>query len=104
MHRLLQWLVLVLLSSASLASAQEMTEGRLMRFPDVYKDQIVFSYGGDLWLGSTSGGVARRITSHPGLELFPKFSPTASGSLSPASTTAISTFTSFPPKAASRSN
>ena len=46
-----------------------------MRFPDIYKDQIVFSYGGDLWLTTTSGGVARRITSHPGLELFPKFSP-----------------------------
>jgi tricorn protease len=72
---MLKWLALVLLSSLSLASAQEMTEGRLMRFPDVYKDQIVFSYGGDLWLASISGGVARRITSHPGLELFPKFSP-----------------------------
>ena len=46
-----------------------------MRFPDIYKDQIVFSYGGDLWLTTASGGVARRITSHPGLELFPKFSP-----------------------------
>ncbi len=50
-------------------------EGRLLRFPDVYKDRIVFSYAGDLWLVSSSGGVARRVTSHPGLELFPKFSP-----------------------------
>src|SRR6202162_6695308 len=55
--------------------AQDLPEGRLMRFPDIYKDQIVFSYGGDLWLTTASGGVARRITSHPGLELFPKFSP-----------------------------
>jgi tricorn protease len=75
MHRVVKWLAISLLCSVSLASAGEMTEGRLMRFPDVYKDKIVFSYGGDLWLTSTSGGVARRITSHPGLELFPKFSP-----------------------------
>ena len=68
-------LVLILLSCVSAVFAQEMPAGRLMRFPDVYKDQIVFSYAGDLWLVSTSGGIARRITTHPGLELFPKFSP-----------------------------
>jgi len=75
MHRMLKWLAVIALLSVSIAPAQEVTEGRLMRFPDVYKDKVVFSYGGDLWLGSASGGVARRITSHPGLELFPKFSP-----------------------------
>jgi tricorn protease len=52
-----------------------MPEGRLMRFPDVHGNQVVFSYGGDLWLVSTAGGVAQRITTSPGLELFPKFSP-----------------------------
>ncbi|MGD0007650.1 MAG: S41 family peptidase [Terriglobia bacterium] len=75
MYRVVKWLAISLLCSVSLGFAEEMTEGRLMRFPDIYKDKIVFSYGGDLWLGSTSGGMARRITSHPGLELFPKFSP-----------------------------
>src|SRR5919108_230580 len=60
---------------ASLALAQEMQEGRLLRFPDIYKDKIAFMYAGDLWLAPSSGGVARRITSHPGRELFPKFSP-----------------------------
>lgn len=63
------------MSLAGVASAQEMAEGRLMRFPDIHGDRIVFSYGGDLWLVGTGGGVARRITTHPGLELFPKFSP-----------------------------
>ncbi|MGA2980266.1 MAG: PDZ domain-containing protein [Terriglobales bacterium] len=58
-----------------LAAAQEAQEGRLLRFPDIYKDKIAFMYGGDLWLASSSGGTARRITSHPGRELFPKFSP-----------------------------
>ena len=57
------------------AMAQTMPEGRLMRFPDVHGDKVVFSYAGDLWLVSTDGGVASRITTSPGLELFPKFSP-----------------------------
>src|SRR5208282_5860722 len=57
------------------AAAQEAQEGRLLRFPDIYKDKIAFMYGGDLWLASSAGGMARRITSHPGREVFPKFSP-----------------------------
>ncbi len=60
---------------AWVGSGQEMQEGRLMRFPDIHKDKIVFMYGDDLWLASASGGTARRITSDPGRELFPKFSP-----------------------------
>jgi tricorn protease len=55
--------------------AQTMPEGRLLRFPDVHGDKVVFSYGGDLWLVSTAGGVADRITTSPGNEIFPKFSP-----------------------------
>ena len=50
-------------------------ETRLMRFPDVWRDQVAFAYAGDLWLASTKGGPARRLTAHPGDELFPKFSP-----------------------------
>ena len=68
-------ITLAALSIASVCLAQEMPEGRLLRFPDIYEDKIAFSYGGDLWLVSSAGGVARRITTHPGLELFPKFSP-----------------------------
>ncbi len=60
---------------ATVCFAQATSEGRLMRFPDVSKDKIVFSYGGDLWLAARDGGVAHRITSHPGQELFAKFSP-----------------------------
>jgi tricorn protease len=48
---------------------------QLLRFPDVWHDRIVFSSGGDLWTASTQGGIATRLTSHPGLELFGKFSP-----------------------------
>jgi len=70
-----RWLALILSVCSSLTFSQQLQEGRLMRFPDIYKDKVVFYYGGDLWLASTSGGAASRITSHPGRELFPKFSP-----------------------------
>ena len=48
---------------------------RLLRFPDVHGDRVVFVYAGDLWMASTEGGSATRLTAHPGLEVFPKFSP-----------------------------
>ena len=69
------WIGLWVVICAGLAFGQEMQEGRLMRFPDIHGDKIVFVYGGDLWLAPSSGGGARRITTHPGRELFPKFSP-----------------------------
>jgi tricorn protease len=48
---------------------------KLLRFPDVWHDRIVFSYAGDLWAVGTHGGTAVRLTSSPGLQLFAKFSP-----------------------------
>ena len=67
----------LLLIVAGLGSFAESAnaETRLLRFPDLHGDQIVFTYAGDLWLASTDGGAARRLTAHPGLELFAKFSP-----------------------------
>ncbi|MDT5157295.1 MAG: tricorn protease [Acidobacteriota bacterium] len=48
---------------------------RLLRFPDINGEMIAFVYAGDIWTVPSAGGTARRLTSHPGLELFPKFSP-----------------------------
>src|SRR5690554_2037788 len=50
-------------------------DSRLMRFPDINNDLVVFVYAGDIWSVNASGGTARRLTSHEGLELFPKISP-----------------------------
>lgn len=50
-------------------------EARLLRFPTVYKDKVAFVYAGDIYEVSSQGGTARRLTSDPGLELFPRFSP-----------------------------
>jgi tricorn protease len=67
-------LVLAFLLLPAAASAQG-GETRLLRFPDICGDTIVFTYGGDLWLTGTGGGLARRLTSDRGEELFAKFSP-----------------------------
>ena len=48
---------------------------RLLRYPDIHGDTVVFAYGGDLWTASTDGGNASRLTAHPGQEVFPRFSP-----------------------------
>ncbi len=53
-------------------------EARLMRFPGISKEKIVFSYAGDLYTVPVEGGTARKITSHKGMEMFPRFSPDGS--------------------------
>ncbi|MDX1571853.1 MAG: PDZ domain-containing protein [Xanthomonadales bacterium] len=51
---------------------------RLLRFPDIHGDKVTFVYAGDIYIAPVSGGVAQRLTSHEGRELFPKFSPDGS--------------------------
>ncbi len=51
------------------------TQTKLLRFPDIHADRVVFTYGGDLWTASSSGGTATRLTAHPGVETYAKFSP-----------------------------
>ncbi len=69
------WMATLLLLLPALAAAQAAGETRLLRYPDIYKDTIAFVYGGDIWLAGAGGGPARRLTSDPGEELFPKFLP-----------------------------
>ncbi len=63
---------LLLIAFAPLVVAEDT---RLLRFPDIHGERIVFVYAGDLYTASTQGGVAQRLTSHEGQELYPKFSP-----------------------------
>jgi tricorn protease len=67
--------VLLLALAPTHVGAATPAETRLMRFPDIWNDQVVFVYAEDLWVSSTKGGPARRLTAHPGDELYPKFSP-----------------------------
>lgn len=50
------------------------TEG-YYRYPAIFKDQVVFVSEDDLWVASTEGGVARRLTSGIGSISTPIFSP-----------------------------
>ncbi len=58
------------------SSAQ--TNAGLFRFPDVSKTQIVFTYANDIWVIPKEGGTAEKLSSPPGVESFPKFSPDGS--------------------------
>jgi len=52
-----------------------LAQTKLLRFPDIHENLVVFCYGGDLWKAPATGGIAVRLTAHAGQELFPKFSP-----------------------------
>ena len=68
-------MALVLAGLFYLKPLMAMDDVRLLRYPDINGNRVVFVYAGDLWTVSSSGGEARRLTSHEGLELFPKISP-----------------------------
>ena len=51
------------------------TETRLLRFPTLSGNKIVFSYAGDLYTVDVKGGIARKLTNDVGYEMFAKFSP-----------------------------
>lgn len=65
------FIALLLLSSFSLAQI----DARLFQYPDVSKDKITFSYGGDIWVVNKTGGTAVKLSSPKGEEVLPKFSP-----------------------------
>ena len=67
--------MLLLLQVVCYTQLKAQIDAGLFRFPDVSKTQIVFSYANDLWLVSKDGGEAIKISSPPGVESFPKFSP-----------------------------
>ena len=73
--RLIQSLTMVLLTTMSL-SAQ--INARLFHQPDVSETQIVFAYGGDIWIVPKAGGMATKLSSPKGEESFPRFSPDGS--------------------------
>jgi tricorn protease len=66
--------VILILGLAVLSFAPQ--EARVLRFPAVSDNQIVFSYAGDLYTVPLAGGVARKLTAfYEGYEAFARFSP-----------------------------
>lgn len=66
-------LSLTLVVSANTLFAQ--AEARLLRFPATHGNQIIFTYAGDLYTVTSTGGVARKLTNDAGFEMFARFSP-----------------------------
>jgi len=64
-----------LAAALALGASGVEAQSKLLRFPDISKDKVVFTYAGDLWTAPSAGGTASRLTAHPGLEMFAKFSP-----------------------------
>ncbi len=62
-----------LLLSSSTAMAQ--INASLLRYPDVSKTSIVFTYANDIWIVPKTGGTATRLTTPKGEERYAKFSP-----------------------------
>ena len=74
-HALAVSAMTVALLAVPIPARADLEECRLLRQPDIQGDRIVFVYGGDLWTVPKRGGTAVRVTTHDGIERFPKFSP-----------------------------
>src|SRR5262249_23485259 len=59
----------------STALAVDVNDTRMLRSPAISAEHIAFSYDNDLWVADRDGKNARRVTSHPGVEALPRFSP-----------------------------
>ena len=71
--RPLAWLAGLSLGLALTAQAQ--ADATLTRFPTLHGDDVVFEAHGNLWEVSRKGGTARRLTTDPGYDMMPRFSP-----------------------------
>ena len=67
--------VLAALLLPSTLYAVDIHDTRLLTQPAVSADRIAFAYANDLWVANPDGSGVRRLTSHPGVEGHPRFSP-----------------------------
>ena len=73
-HRHLSWLLSSLLVvGGGWVGAEAST--RLLRHPDISQRHVVFAYANDIWIAGHDGADPRRLTTFPGQETRPHFSP-----------------------------
>lgn len=65
-------IIFALILTSTILSAQGT---RLLRQPSMSSENIVFTYGSDIWISDTNGQNVRRITSTPAVESNPHLSP-----------------------------
>ncbi|HVI45001.1 MAG TPA: PDZ domain-containing protein [Chitinophaga sp.] len=66
---------LVLMAAMLGSTATAQIHAGLFRYPDVSQTQIAFCYANDVWVVPKEGGTAIKLSSPPGAERYPKFSP-----------------------------
>lgn len=71
------FVLFALLLSSSAPASPEGKSG-YYRFPAIHGTTIIFTAEGDLWTVNAEGGLARRLTSHLGVESYPAVSPDGS--------------------------
>jgi len=70
--------ILAALLATGVVPAHAQVDARMLRYPDVSATQIAFVYAGDIWVVPKTGGTASRLSSPPGEEQYPRFSPDGS--------------------------
>ena len=69
-------LIFSMLLALGTLSLQAQNEAKMLRFPTIHGNQVVFSYAGDLYTVDINGGEARQLTNDSdGFEIFARFSP-----------------------------
>ncbi len=63
------------LFACAFAPSTAHAQTKILRYADLHADRVAFCHAGDIWVANANGGSATRLTTHPGLEVFPKFSP-----------------------------
>src|SRR4051812_41666392 len=71
-------IAIVLLLAATPVFSIDINDTRLLSDPAIAPNEIAFAYANDLWIANPDGTNVRRLTSHPGVESGPKFSPDGS--------------------------
>jgi tricorn protease len=69
------FLPLALALGGPAASSVDVRDTRMLADPAVSAENIAFAYANDLWVAAHDGTGVRRLTSHPGIESSPRFSP-----------------------------
>ncbi|MGB9428541.1 MAG: S41 family peptidase [Gammaproteobacteria bacterium] len=67
------WLPALILLGLAAGTAQ--ASNTLMRYPTLHGDSVVFEAHSNLWEVNRAGGTARRLTTDPGFDIMPRFSP-----------------------------
>ena len=75
MPRPLAAFLAIALAGPAWASAIDLADTRLVADPATSGSLVAFAYANDVWVAASDGSGVRRLTSHPGVESGPRFSP-----------------------------